>query len=668
MNGCFAPKSLKLIHQSTAIIREALKNHNFLTSLQCGHLLQALTASKCFKKALQLHAHMITCGVLIQNTYLNTKLCAMYAASGNMPAARVIFDGIVLKSSFLWNVMVRGYACNNCSLDSLVLYLDMLSFGRRADNFTYPFVLMACGHLLLVEVGERIHGEVVVSGFESDVYVANSLVSMYSKFGQMGIARNLFDRMPQRDLTSWKTMLSGYVKNGYPDVALSLLSLLSVSDVRMDRATLVGVLPACAALGAVKQGKEIHAYILRSSLEFDGFLANALIDVYVNSNFVIGARRLFERMSERDIISWNALISGCARHGDPMECLSLFCLMNSEGLLVADVITLIAVLGACDRTSALQFGRITHAYLIKRGFDKEIIVGTALIDMYAKCGSLACSCHAFDEMESKNLISWSAMVSGYGLHGKGKEAISCFTEMKLKGLRPDRVAFTSVLSACSHCGLVNEGKELFNQMSDENSIKPSIEHYSCMVDLLGRAGQLDEAYKLIMDMDIRPNADVWAALLSACHTHRNVELAEIAALHVCHLNPKRISPYVTLSNIYAVENRWTDVDRVRKAARRNGLRKPPGYSFVELNTEIHRFMVGDKSHPQSKSIYTMLNEIRRQLKETGYTPDTSSVFYDVADDAKEDLLWDHSEREIVVRDARRFHHFQNGSCSCGDYW
>ncbi|XP_039130353.1 pentatricopeptide repeat-containing protein At5g66520-like [Dioscorea cayenensis subsp. rotundata] len=241
MNGCFAPKSLKLIHQSTAVIREALKNHNFLTSLQCGHLFASPDSLKCFKKALQLHAHMITCGVLIQNTYLNTKLCAMYAASGNMPAARVIFDGIVLKSSFLWNVMVRGYACNNCSLDSLVF------------------------------VGERIHGEVVVSGFESDVYVANSLVSMYSKFGQMGIARNLFDRMPQRDLTSWNTMLSGYVKNGYPDVALSLLSLLSVSDVRMDRATLVGVLPACAALGAVKQGKEIHAYILRSSLEFDGF-------------------------------------------------------------------------------------------------------------------------------------------------------------------------------------------------------------------------------------------------------------------------------------------------------------------------------------------------------------------------------------------------------------
>ncbi|XP_039118382.1 pentatricopeptide repeat-containing protein At3g12770-like [Dioscorea cayenensis subsp. rotundata] len=495
---------------------------------------------------------MITCGVLIQNTYLNTKLCAMYAASGNMPAARVIFDGIVLKSSFLWNVMVRGYACNNCSLDSLVLYRDMLSFGRGADNFTYPFVLMACGHLLLVEVGERIHGEVVVSGFESDVYVANSLVSMYSKFGQMGIARNLFDRMPQRDLTSWNTMLSGYVKNGYPDVALSLLSLLSVSDVRMDRATLVGVLPACAALGAVKQGKEIHAYILRSSLEFDGFWQMLLIDVYVNSNFVIGARRLFERMSERDIISWNALISGCAAYGDPMECLSLFCLMNSEGLLVADVITLIAVLGACDRTSALQFGRITHAYLIKRGFDKEIIVGTALIDMYVKCGSLACSCHAFDEMESKNLISWSAMVSGYGLHGKGKEAIS-----------------------------FNEGKELFNQMSDENSIKPSIEHYSCMVDLLGRAGQLDEAYKLIMDMDIRPNADVWAALLSACHTHRNVELAEIAALHL------------RTDGLMSIES--------EEAARRNG-----------------------------------------------YTPDTSSVFYDVADDAKEDLLWDHSEKASLL--------------------
>ncbi|KAJ0966078.1 hypothetical protein J5N97_027216 [Dioscorea zingiberensis] len=709
MNGFRSPKSLKLLHQSTTAIREALKNHRLLTSLQCGHLLQSLTASKCFKKALRLHAHMITCGVLIHNTYLNTKLCAMYAASGDMVAARVIFDGIVLKSSFLWNVMVRGYACNGFSLDSLVLYREMLSFGRRPDNFSYPFALMACGDLLLVEVGERIHGEVVVSGFESDVYVGNSLVSMYSKFGEMGIARNLFDRMPKRDVTSWNTVISGYVKNKYPDMALTVLSLLSRSDLRMDRATLVSVLPACADLGAVKQGKEIHAYILRNGMEFDAFLTNALIDVYINSKFIIGARQLFERMSEMDIVSWNSLISGSAHHGDPMECLKLFCQMNSEGAVVPDAITLIAVLGACDRISALQFGRITHAYLAKKGFDKEFTVATALIDMYAKCGSLSCSHHAFDEMDSKNLISWSTMVSGYGLHGRGREAVSCFTEMKAKGLVPDRVAFTSVLSACSHAGLVNEGKELFYQMSTEYLIKPTIEHYSCMVDLLGRAGQLEEAYKFIMDMEVRPNADVWAAFLSSCHIHRNVELAEIAALHVFHLNPKRIGPYISLSNIYAIENRWGDVDRVRTAMRRNGLRKPPGCSFVELNMEIHRFMVGDKSHPQSKSIYAKLNEIRRQLKESGYTPDTSSVSYDVAEDVKEDLLWDHSERlalafallntcsgmsiritknlrvcgdchnvtklisnlidrEIIVRDARRFHHFQNGSCSCGDYW
>lgn len=604
--------------------------------------------------------------------------------------------------------MIRGYASNGFSLDSIAMYRDMVRSGNNGDNFSYPFVLMACGDLSLVQIGKRIHCKVIVSGYEPDVYVGNSLLAMYAKFGEMGVARKVFDGIPERDLISWNTIISGYVRNCDPEKAISVFSVVAKGKEGLDQLTLVAVLPACANLSALKQGKEIHAYILRSGMEFNKILMNSLMDVYIKSNFMMGSKRLFERMDNKDTVSWNTMISGLACHGDAIESLTLFHRMNHNGF-VPDNVTLVAVLGACDKVAALQFGKSLHAYLIRKGLDKGVTVGTSLIDMYAKCGSLACSCQVFDEMPVKNLISWSAMISGYGLHGKGQEAVECFNEMKEKGITPDRVTFTSVLSACSHSGLSLEGKEIFHQISNEYFKKPSVEHYACMVDLLGRIGQLDEAYKLIMNMAVEPNIDVWAALLSACQIHHNVELAEIAAHKAFELKPKSVGIYVALSNIYAKEKKWGAVRRVRDAARYNGLRKPPGCSFVELDMTIHRFLVGDKSHPQSQSIYAKLSELRQQLKESGYTPDSSVVLYEVEEDVKENLLWDHSERlaiafsllntspgmtirvtknlrvcsdchnvtklisklvgrEIIVRDAHRFHHFSNGSCSCHDFW
>lgn len=679
-----------------------------LSSLQCGSLLQSFTKSKSSQKGMELHAYMISSGVIIENTYLNTKLAAMYAICGQMRDARIIFDGIILKNSFLWNVMIRGYACNGFSIASLLLYREMVCFGQRPDNFTYPFVLKACGDLSLVEVGRKIHCEIVTSGFKSDIYVCNSLLAMYTKFIDMSSAQTLFDRMLERDLTSWNTMISGYAKNGDPHEALLVFGQMGKIRVRADSTTLLGVLPACADLAALKQGKEIHGSIVRNGMESNNVVINSLIDVYCNCNFVVGARQLFEDIVEGDVVSWNSLITGYTRIGDAFESIRLFHRMNYENI-APDQVTLIAVLGACNQITALQYGRGLHAYVSKYGFAADVFVGTALIDMYAKCGSLRCSRHVFDEMPVKNLVSFSAMVAGYGLHGRGMEAVAVFNKMKGRGIRPDEVAFTSVLSACSHAGLVNEGREIFHQIRSEYSLNPSVEHYSCMVDLLGRAGHLDEAYEVINKMEVMPNVDVWATLLSACRVHHNVVLAELAARNAFALNPKGVGLYVSLSNIYAAEKRWDDVEMVRGMVRQRGQKKPPGCSFVELDRSIHRFLVGDKLHPQSELIHSKLGELRKLLKDYGYRPDTSCVIYDVEDDLKEQMLWDHSERlaiaftllntgpgitititknlrvcgdchtvtklisklvnrEIVVRDAHRFHHFRDGSCSCGDYW
>ncbi|KAF6163000.1 hypothetical protein GIB67_021149 [Kingdonia uniflora] len=584
----------------------------------------------------------------------------------------------------------------------------MLKFGQNANNFTYPFVLKACGELLLVEIGRRVHCEVVVMGFELDAYVGNSLLVMYSRFGDMEMVKRLFDGMPVRDLTSWNTVISGYTNNRDPFEALLVFGLMGELGVRPDSATLLSVLPACCDLVALKQVIEVHGFIVRNNVGyFDVEVTNSLIDVYCKCSFVIGARTLFEKMSGRDTVTWNSMTLGYVSNGDHFESLRIFCRMISEGAR-PDQVTLITVLGACDQITALQFGTSVHALITRRGFAMYTIVGTTLIDMYAKCGCLDRSRSVFDEMLEKNLVSWSAMIGALGLHGRGIDALMVFNEMKETGIKPDEVSFTLILSACSHAGLVNDGHCIFNQMMKEYGINPKDEHYSCMVDLLGRAGHLNEAYQFIKAMKVKPTFDVWAAFLSACSANHNIELAEIAARNAFQCKPQRVSPYVLLSNIYASEKRWEDVGRVRSMVRQMGLKKLPGCTFIELDKVVHRFLVGDRSHSQSEAIYAKLEDMRHQLKGL-YTPDTSSVFYDVNEDLKEKMLWDHSERlaiafsliktgpgtviritknlrvcrdchtviklisklvsrEIIMRDIHRFHHFSNGFCSCNDYW
>ncbi|XP_028793766.1 pentatricopeptide repeat-containing protein At4g21065-like isoform X2 [Neltuma alba] len=571
-----------------------------LTSLQCGTVLQSLTNTKSYGKCLQLHAHMITCGTLVHNTYLNTKIAACYAGCGRMAEA-------------------QGILCFQC-------------------------------------------------------------------------IPNL-----------------GYVKNGKARDAFIIFDHMKNAGFRGDETTLLALLSGCGDLTNLKVGKAIHGYVVRNSGKLcSKFLTNSLIDMYSNCDSISDARKLFEKLKMKDIISWNSLISGYERHGDVFETLQLFCQMIMENE-VPDEATVISMLGACNQISALQLGSSIHSYIVKNGFGANTAVGTALLDMYTKCGSLPSARRAFDEMPERNLASWTVIVTGFGIHGRGKEAISMFYEMLGKNIIPDEGMFTSVLSACSHSGLVDEGKEIFYKMMREYNVEPKATHYACLVDLLGRAGNLDEAYAIINDMKVKPNYDIWNSLLSACRLYHNVKLAEISAHKLFEMNPKGVSSYVCLSNIYAAERRWSDVEKVRALVRRKRLRKPPGYSLVELNNMVHQFFAGDKSHQQSEDIYTKLKDLNGQLKNVGYKPDTDSVLHDVEEEVKEKMLWDHSERlalafalintdpsttiritknlrvcgdchtvmkmvsklmsrEIIMRDIRRFHHFRDGACSCSDYW
>eukprot|EP01018_Ginkgo_biloba_P029665 Gb_20774 [translate_table: standard] len=655
----------------------------------------------------QIHAHMLITG-LYHDVYWGTKLVKVYSKYGSLSNARLVLDKIQNRNVFLWNAIIRGYASNGFCEATLALYCQMQQEGIQPDEYTFPFVLKACAGLSALEEGKKIHHNIVRSGFRVDIFVATALIDMYAKCGSIDDARKVFDKMSTRDVVSWSAMIAGYAHNGRASEALTLFHQMQLEDMKPNSVTFACVLPACAQLGAMQQGKLIHDYIIRSGFESDVIVGTALIDMYAKCGSLEIARKLFDKMSERNVVSWSAMIAGYAQNGHANEALKLFDQMQLLGVK-PDSVTMVSVLQACAHLGALQQGKWIHDYIIRNHFEADVSVGTALIDMYAKCGSVEVARQCFDKMPKRNVISWSAMISGYGMHGHGDDALTLFSQMQETNTLPDDITFISVLSACGHAGLVDEGWHYFNCMSQYYCITPRAKHYACMVDLLGRAGHLNEAQDFIKRMPLEPDAGVWGALLSACRTHGNIELGKRVAERLFGLEPENAGYYVLLSNIYATAGRWEDVATVRMMMKERGLKKTPGCSFIEFNKRVHAFLVGDRSHPQSEKIYATLETLNQQMEAAGYVPNTNFVLHDVEEEVKGHMLNSHSEklaiafglvntspgtpiritknlrvcgdchsatkfisnivrREIIVRDINRFHHFKDGSCSCGDYW
>lgn len=578
----------------------------------------------------------------------------------------------------------------------------------KPNPVTMASVFQACAQLGDLDKGKLIHDYVREKRIELDGHVENSLIAMYAKFGKIESARRLFDEMFERNLVSWNTMIAGYAQNEHADEAIKLFHQMQLDGVVPDSVTVLSVLQACAHSGDLEEGKLIHDYILRNGFQSDVFVANSLVDMYAKCGFIDKACGLFDKMSKREAVSWNSMIAGYAQNGHANEALSLF-----NQMLLTDVkpnvVTMVSVLPACAHLSALQQGRRIHGYIIRSGFNADVSVGNALIDMYAKCGNIGIACQYFDQMSYRNVVTWNAMIAGYGMQGHGKEGLALFSQMQETEVKPNHITFICILSACSHTGLVDKGWQYFHSMSKCYCIVPRMEHYACMVDLLGRAGRLDEAQDFIENMPIEPGPSVWGALLGACRIHCNVELGEHAAKHLFDSVPQDAGFYVLLSNIYAAAGRWGDVVKVRTMMKDRGVKKPAGYSLIEVDNKVHAFIVGDRSHPQCQNIYAMLEILAGQMKAAGYVPNTNFALYDVEEELKEDILCIHSERlaiafgllntsdgtpiritknlrvcgdchiatkfiskivkrEIIVRDANRFHHFKEGLCSCGDYW
>nr|CAB3452644.1 unnamed protein product [Digitaria exilis] len=613
-----------------------------------------------------------------------------------------------------WSAAVADLLSSGDPVSALAAFAAALRANPAALRPALPPALRAAAAASSLAAGRQLHLLALRSGlFPSDAYSASALLHMYHHCSRPLDARRAFDEIPAPNPVIVTAMASGCVRNNLVYAALAIFRSMVASD----SARVVDEAAALVALSASARVPDrgiiggIHALVAKIGLDEHAGVANTMLDAYAKGGGrdLGTARKLFDMM-ERDAVSWNTMIALYAQNGLSAEALRLYDkMLNVGGGVRCNAVTLSSVLLACAHAGAIQTGKRIHNQVVRMGLEENVYVGTSVVDMYSKCGRVEMARRAFQRIKEKNVLSWSAMISGYGMHGYGQEALDVFSEMRRSGLKPNYITFISVLAACSHAGLLNEGRHWYNAMRKEFGIEPGVEHYGCMVDLLGRAGCLDEAYGLIKEMKVKPDAAMWGSLLGACRIHKNVELAGIVANRLFELDATNCGYYVLLSNIYAEAGMWKDAERLRVLVKTRGLEKPPGYSSVELKGKTHLFYVGDKRHPQHKEIYAYLDKLLEKMREAGYAPNTGSVPHDLDEEEKGSMLRMHSEklavafalmnsvkgsvihviknlrvctdchtaikiitkltgREIVVRDIKRFHHFKDGLCSCGDYW
>lgn len=504
----------------------------------------------------QAHAHLLKTGTFHDNTFASNKLIA-FAVKNPDPVtlsyAHSVLSHINDPNSFSYNSLIRGYANGPTAQNAIFLFHQMLEGPVFPDKYSFTFVLKACAGFGGLEEGRQIHGQVLKMGIGCDVFVANTLIHMYGKSGYFGAARNMLDRMTNRDIVSWNALLSAYIETGFIGLARGFFDEM--------------------------EERNVESW-------------NFMISGYLSTGLVEEARSIFDRMPVKDVVSWNAMITGYAHTSCFSEVLVLFEDMQREEVR-PDNCTLVNVLSACAHLGALGQGEWIHAYIDKNGIGTNGFVATALVDMYSKCGNIGKALNVFRNASQKDISTWNSIIVGLGMHGLGENALETFSEMLADGFEPNEVTLIAVLSACSRAGLLNEGRHMFQLMVDEYKMLPTIEHYGCMVDLLGRVGLLEEALDLVETTPLKEAPVLWESLLSACKNHGNVEMAEHVAKKLLELNPQDSAGYVQLSNAYAALKRWDDVSNVRRKMKALKINKKPGCSMIEVDGVVHEFLAGE---------------------------------------------------------------------------
>ncbi|KAL3636887.1 hypothetical protein CASFOL_019186 [Castilleja foliolosa] len=670
-------------------------------------VLKGVASSGSFRAGEAIHSIVIKVASELDD-FVRCSLLNMYSKCGLADDALKVFKTIKSPDIVAWSSIISVADQQGRKEEAAKLFNLMRHFGARPNEFTLSSVVSAATDLGDKRYGQSIHACAHKFGFESDNLVSNALVSMYMKFRSTNDGYLIFKKMANRDVISWNALLSGFHDDETSDLGIRYFKQMLTEGFRPNMYTFISILRCCSSFLNIEFGKQVHSQIIKDNLIGNGYVGTGLLDMYAKCGCMDDVEAIFSRLNAKDVFTWTVIISGYSQTNQGEKAVRCFNQMRRE-TVIPNEFTLASCLRGCSAIASLENGRQFHSLAIKSGQSDDIFVSSALIDMYGKCGYIDDAEILFKGMRSRDTVLWNTIICGYSQHGEGDKALEAFTRMINDGVLPDTVTFVGILSACSHMGYVEEGQKHFYSMTESYGISPSIEHYACLIDILGRAGKFDEVERLIQHMEPTPNASIWENILGACKAHGNVELGERAAEKLFEIDPETDSNYILLSNLYASRGRWNDVSRVRASMSDKGIKKEPGCSWVEVDAQVHVFLSQDASHPRLLDIHRKLDELGQRVTEAGYVPNTNNVPHNVTEKEKVDNLFNHSERlalgfalinnvsgkririfknlricgdchefikfvsgtmnqEIVVRDTRRFHHFRSGSCSCNDYW
>ncbi|KAJ8771348.1 hypothetical protein K2173_026525 [Erythroxylum novogranatense] len=719
---------------------------NLLKTGKFKHFVFNQSYSHHSQEAGTFHSKVVKIGSL-QNLYVCNRLLALYLKFRCLSSAYYLFDEIRQKDVRSWTILISGFCRHGYCTTVLELFRRMKEEGVFPNHFTLSSVFKCCSRLYEHRLGKGIHGWILRNGIALDVVLQNSILDFYLKCGAFYYSKRLFDTLEDKDTVSWNIMIGGYIDTGDVERSLELFRSLHFKDIASWNTVIDGLMrngfegfalgllyemvrngPVCNAVtfsialnlvscvSALGLGKQIHAQALRQVIHKCGFIRNSLIDMYCKCGRVKEASLIFQKMPLNvsckdpiaDDVSRSSLLSGYVQNGEQEYAFQTFCSMVYEQVEM-DKFSLTSIVSSCAAIGSLELGQQIHAYILKNGHQVDAYLGSSLIDMYAKCGSLADAQMVFNLSSVRNVVLWTSMIFGCGLHGQGREAVLLFERMVNEKIKPNEISLLGILTACSHAGLVEEGCKYFGLMQNSFGIKPGVEHYTCMVDLYGRAGRLKEITKFINENCISHLTVIWTSFLSSCRLHKSVELGKWVSERLFQLKPFDAGSYVLASNLFASGHDWREAAKIRSLMQQQRVKKIPGQSWIQLKNQVHIFVNGDRSHPQDSEIYLYLEKFIGRLKEIGYSSDVKQVMQDVEEEQREALLGFHSEklaivygiisktpgtpirvmknlrvctdchnfikytsqllgREIIMRDLYRFHHFKNGHCSCGDYW
>ncbi|ONK73970.1 uncharacterized protein A4U43_C03F1460 [Asparagus officinalis] len=542
----------------------------------------------------------------------------MYAKCNNVECARRIFAEMPERNLVSWSALIAGYDQSGRHAMAVDLFAQM---KLQPNEYAYASVISSCGSLSALTQGKQVHASTLKTGHCGVSFVSNSLISMYMRCGCFDNAFSIFNNLPEPCSISYNTMITGFAENLQPGKGLELFKLMKREGLHADKFSYVAVLGICSKTEDLSTGEGLHCHTIKLGLDITAFVGNVILTMYSKCGLIMEIDKAFESIKEKDVITCNAYIAACSHCEEHAKGLRLY--KEMEGLFGVDPdeFTLTSALAACAELSYIYYGAQVHARLIRAKDSFDVGVGNAIINMYAKCGSIRRAILVFHSLQDRNLVSWNTMIVALANHGLGRKAIDIFEKMKDNGVTPDSVTFIGLLKACSHAGLVDEGLACFNSMKETYGILPKIEHLSCLIDLLGRAGRLEEAEEYVNTSDFVNDLVIWGSLLSSCRIHRDVLVGERAARKLMELQPSSSSPYVLLSNLYASDGKWEAVAEARKLLKGSGVKKEPGHSLIAVKDIAEKFTVGDFSHTRIVEIIEALQGLNLIAEKFYLLPD-----------------------------------------------